>query len=158
MSETMTPTFEAHLPPPEWGKGQREHQAFLRLLPQLLDAHQGQYVAVHEGQVIDSDTDDIALIQRVHARIGYVPIHVGLVTEQPLVVRVPHYREYRPRGGHRHATRHRRRGDNPPRPDRRRHRGHVGEAAVSEPARRNRVSLQCSHDAAVRPTLAERIV
>jgi hydrogenase maturation factor len=98
MSKTRTP-FEARLAPPELSKGEREYQAFLRLLPQLLGTHQGKYVAVHEGQVIDSDTDDIALIQRVHARIGYVPIHVGLVTEQPLVVRVPHYREYRPRGG-----------------------------------------------------------
>jgi hypothetical protein len=30
----------------------------------------------------------------VHARLGYVPIHVGLVTDQPQVVRVPHYRQY----------------------------------------------------------------
>jgi hypothetical protein len=99
MSATMTSAFEARLPPPELSKGEREYQAFLHLLPQLLGRYQGQYVAIHEGQVIDSDNDDIALIQRVHARIGYVPIHVGLVTDQPLVVRVPHYREYRPRGG-----------------------------------------------------------
>jgi hypothetical protein len=58
----------------------------------LLLTHQGKFVAVHEGQVIDSDSDDIALVQRVHARVGYVPIHVGLVTEEPLVVRVPHSR------------------------------------------------------------------
>jgi hypothetical protein len=95
----MTPTFEARVTPPELSKGEREYQAFLRLLPQLLGTHQGRYVAVHEGQVIDSDADDIALIQRVHARIGYVPIHVGLVTDRPPVVRVPHYREYRPQGG-----------------------------------------------------------
>jgi hypothetical protein len=99
MSEAITPTFEAHLAPPELSKGEREYPAFHRLLPQLLSTHPGQYVAVHEGQVIDSGTDDIALIQRVHARVGYVPIHVGLVTEQPLVARVPHYREYRPRDG-----------------------------------------------------------
>jgi hypothetical protein len=98
MSDTVTQTFEARLPP-ELSKGEREHQAFLRLLPQLLLTHQGKFVAVHEGQVIDSDSDDIALVQRVHARVGYVPIHVGLVTEEPLVVRVPHYREYRPRSG-----------------------------------------------------------
>jgi hypothetical protein len=48
--------------------------------------------------VIDSDADDIALIQRVHARIGYVPIHVGLVIEPQPIVRIPHYREHRPRG------------------------------------------------------------
>jgi hypothetical protein len=99
MSETLTPPFEARLTPPELSKGEREYQTFLRLLPQLLGTHRGQYVAIHDGQMVDSDADDIALIQRVHARVGYVPIHVGLVTDQPRVVRVPHYREYHPTGG-----------------------------------------------------------
>ena len=38
------------------------------------------------------------LIQRVHARIGYVAICVGLVSEERQVARVPHYRVYRPAG------------------------------------------------------------
>ncbi len=99
MSETISPPFEAHLTPPEPSKGEREHQAFLRLLPQLLSTHQGRYVAIHEGQVVDSDTDDIVLVQRVHDRVGYVPIYVGMVTDRPLVFRVPHYREVRSAGG-----------------------------------------------------------
>lgn len=98
-STTTHPTFEIKVPAPELTKGEREYQAFLRWLPQLLATHRGQYVAIHEGQVVDSDTDDIALVQRVHLRVGYVPIHVGLVTEHLPVVRVPHYREYQPRGG-----------------------------------------------------------
>jgi hypothetical protein len=66
------------------------------LLPELLPAYRGRYVAVHDGRVVDADEDDIALVRRVHARVGYVPIHVGLVTDQPQVARVPHYRGYRP--------------------------------------------------------------
>jgi hypothetical protein len=62
------------------------------LLPGLLASHRGKYVAIHEGQVVDSDAKDIALIQRVHARLGYVPIYVGLVSEERQIVRVPHYR------------------------------------------------------------------
>ena len=58
MSETLTPPFEARLTPPELSKGEREYQTFLRLLPQLLGTHRGQYVAIHDGQVVDSDTDD----------------------------------------------------------------------------------------------------
>ena len=89
---------EVEMPAPELTKGEREYQAFLRLLPQLLTTHRGQYVAIHEGQVIDSGPDDIALIQRVHARIGYVPLFVGRVTDTRPMIRLPHYREYRPAG------------------------------------------------------------
>jgi hypothetical protein len=100
MSETSSaPMFEAEPTAPELKKGQQEYQAFLRLLPQLLATHRGTYVAVHDGQVVGGDADDIALVRRVQARVGYVPIYVGLVSEQPPVARVPHYREYRPRGG-----------------------------------------------------------
>jgi hypothetical protein len=100
MSETITPPiFDVDVPVPELSKGEREYREFRRLLPGLLATHRGQYVAVHEGQVIDGDADDVALIQRVHARIGYVPIYVGLVSEERQIARVPHYREYQPAGG-----------------------------------------------------------
>jgi hypothetical protein len=64
-------------------KWEREYQAFQRLLPQLLATRRDHYVAIHEERVVDTDPDDIALIQRVHARYGYVPIHVDRVTELP---------------------------------------------------------------------------
>ena len=99
MSETITtPIFDVSVPVPALSKGEREYRAFLHMLPGLLATHRGTYVAVHEGQVVDSDANDIILIQRVHARIGYVPIYVGLVSEERQVARVPHYREYRPAG------------------------------------------------------------
>ena len=99
MSETIiTPIFDVSVPVPALSKGEREYRAFLHMLPGLLATHRGQYVAVHEGQVVDSDANDIILIQRVHARIGYVPIYVGIVSEERQVARVPHYREYRPAG------------------------------------------------------------
>ena len=100
MSNASTPpTFEVAIPLPSQSKGDREYHAFLRLLPELLATHRGQYVAVHGGEVVDADADDIALVRRVHAKIGYVPIHVGLVTDESPVVRLPHYREYRPQEG-----------------------------------------------------------
>ena len=100
MSEsTLESTFEVRPPAPELSKGEREYQAFLRLLPELLATHRGLYVAVHEGRVVDRDADDIALIRRVHERVGYVPIHVGRVTEAAAGVRIPHYREYRQGSG-----------------------------------------------------------
>ncbi len=92
----MSTIFEVELPGLELSKGEREYQAFLRLMPELLKSHRGQFVAIHEEQMVDSDTNDIVLIQRIHARIGYVPIHVGLVADPLPVVHIPHRREYRP--------------------------------------------------------------
>ena len=72
---------------------QREYDVFQRLLPELLRTHRGQWVAVHNGQVIDSDADDVVLVQRVIAKVGYVPMHVGLVTDEPAEpVRMPRFR------------------------------------------------------------------
>ena len=93
MSKIQTlppPVLSTHIPSPS--KWQREYQAFLRLLPELLRSHRNQYVAIHGEQVVDSGPDPIALIKRVHARIGYVPIHVDQVTDQPPApLRIPHY-------------------------------------------------------------------
>lgn len=97
MNETVVqPAFAVELSARELSQGEREYQAFLRLLPQLLETHRGKYVAIHNEQVVDSDTDDVALILRVQAKVGYVPIHVGLVTDVQSVVRIPHYHECRP--------------------------------------------------------------
>lgn len=84
-------TLHAEVP----SKAVRESLAFRRLLPQLLSQYPGQFVAIHEEQAIDHDPSDIALIQRVHARIGYVPIHVGFVARDQPPGRLPHYREFR---------------------------------------------------------------
>ena len=87
------PIVEVAVPVVEMDKGEREYRAFLRLLPELLVSHRGDYAAVHNGEVVDFDKDDIALIQRVHVKFGYVPIHVGLVTDLPTRLRIPHYHE-----------------------------------------------------------------
>jgi hypothetical protein len=94
MSEQDTfaaPTFDSTVPPPR-SKWEREYRAFLQLLPQLLATHRGQFVAIHEGQVVDSDDDEIALALRVYAKYGYIQLHIGRVVEQPPpLARIPRY-------------------------------------------------------------------
>lgn len=89
-------TFQVTLTPPELSKLDREYKAFLRLLPSLLETYKGKYVAIHEEKVIDSDEDPFRLIERVRKIVGQQSIHVGPVVFPQPVVRVPHYREYRP--------------------------------------------------------------
>lgn len=76
------PILEVHLPePPQPSKFETERAAFHRLLPGLLATHRGQYVAIHDEQVIDSGQDQIEVALRVQRRVGRVPIFVHLVSE-----------------------------------------------------------------------------
>ena len=71
-------------------KWEQERSAFWRLLPTLMSQYRDQYVAVHEGQVVDSGADQVELALRVYRRFGYVPIYVGLVSDEPVrMLRVP---------------------------------------------------------------------
>jgi len=101
MSETVAalPAPVIETPPPA-SKWEPEYRAFQRLLPELLKSYAGKYVAIHDEQVVDSDTNELALIGRVLQRVGNVSIHVGLVSERALPpLRVPHYRVAAERGG-----------------------------------------------------------
>ena len=74
----------------ETGKWEEERSAYWRLLPSLLSEYRDQYVAIHEGRVVDSGADQVELALRVYQRFGYVPIYVGLVSDEPVrTLRVP---------------------------------------------------------------------
>jgi hypothetical protein len=93
MSETEiypAPSLDWGAPPED--KWHREKKAFRRLLPTLLQTHKGQYVAIHEGEVVDTDSDLVALGRRVYRQFGYIPIYMDLVAEKPTIVRIPRYR------------------------------------------------------------------
>lgn len=81
--QSNTVTLPAPELPPAQSKWEREHLAFLRLLPRLLATERGKYVAIHNERVVDTDTDETALMTRVLSQVGNVDIHVGLVTDEP---------------------------------------------------------------------------
>jgi hypothetical protein len=64
-------------------KFERERQAFRRMLPQLMQTHHNEYVAVHDEQVEDTGPDRLSVAMRVLNRIGNVDIYVGWVSDQP---------------------------------------------------------------------------
>jgi hypothetical protein len=71
-------------------KWRREHRAFRGLLPDLLRSHRDQYVAIHEGQVVESGSEKLEVARRAYSRFGYVPIFVSRVSDEPIApVRVP---------------------------------------------------------------------
>ena len=71
-------------------KWERERRAFHRLLPNLMTTSRGKYVAIHEESVVDMGDSADETAQRAYAKFGYVPIYIGLVSDQgPQVVRFP---------------------------------------------------------------------
>ncbi len=67
----------------EWEKLQAEMDAFQGQLPALAAQYQDEYVAMHEGQVIDHDPDLRTLHSRVYAVMGSVPVLLQKVTDVP---------------------------------------------------------------------------
>ncbi|MDM8529381.1 DUF5678 domain-containing protein [Anaerolineales bacterium HSG24] len=73
-------------------KMRKEIQAFERQKPELLKKYFGEYVAIHEGKVIDHDSDVRTLNQRVFKRLGRTTVLHKLVTDEPereLMIRSP---------------------------------------------------------------------
>jgi hypothetical protein len=64
-----------------------EKKAFWAMREQLLDQYEGQYVAVHQGRIIDHDSDKLRLGLRVYQQFGYRPIYAQLVSRQGLLTR-----------------------------------------------------------------------
>jgi prevent-host-death family protein len=62
--------------------------AFQRLLPELLRTHKGQFVAIHEGEVVDADLDNRELTKRIYAKKLF-PVYIQLVSERPRVIELP---------------------------------------------------------------------
>jgi Family of unknown function (DUF5678) len=100
MNETLIlPAPVVTFAPPARSKWEREHKAFVRLLPQLLASYPNQYVAIHNGQVVDSGQDRLELSLRVLKKVGNVDIHVGFVGDDPTPIsRSGVRREIRPTG------------------------------------------------------------
>lgn len=75
--------IEDYLDRLEWTKLQAELQAFEAQREQLLTTYRDQYVAIHEGRVIDHDTDLRALHSRVYRAVEDVPVLIKLVSDMP---------------------------------------------------------------------------
>lgn len=73
-------------------KIRREAEAFQAQYRALLADYAGQYVALHQGRVIDNDPDLRTLHLRVFEKVGHTPVLLKQVTAEPeleLVFRSP---------------------------------------------------------------------
>jgi hypothetical protein len=64
---------------------EREKSAFTRLLPTLMPRYEGQFVAVHDGIVVDSDRSSSELVRRFFRQFGDTHVYIGYVgQEEPI--------------------------------------------------------------------------
>lgn len=61
-----------------------EMQHYLRQHQHLLARYRGQYIAMHQGEVIDHDIDEVALSRRVRIRYGDTTILITPVLPDPI--------------------------------------------------------------------------
>jgi hypothetical protein len=76
----------------ERAKIHAETEAFWAMYPQLLEHYLDQYIAVHNGKVVDSGPDLGTLYQRLRERYGETPVLMVQVKSKPvreLVFRSP---------------------------------------------------------------------
>jgi len=64
----------------------KQVSAFNQLPQTAIDDYYGRYVAVYQGNIVDSDTDEGELALRFYRTFGYVPVYIHKVgTEDGLV-------------------------------------------------------------------------
>lgn len=66
-----------------------ESKIYRQQYPQLKAKYLGQYIAMHDGQVVEHDTDFSSLRQRVRQRFGKTPVMITMVedTAEPTLIR-----------------------------------------------------------------------
>lgn len=68
---------------PQRAKMKEEQAAFQAMKPDLLHRYNGQYVAVHEGAVVDYDSDQTALALRISDRYPDTTVLIKKVSPEP---------------------------------------------------------------------------
>ena len=65
---------------------ERERTAYIAMHPLLKENYLGKHVAIHQGQLVDSDDDYDALYRRIDAAYPDVFVWLDTVSEEPIEV------------------------------------------------------------------------
>ena len=83
IAEALEQAFPVFHFSPDRERMEQEQAAYARLRESLLATHEGQYVAIHGGELVDADADEIALLRRIDARFPDEVVHLRRVTREP---------------------------------------------------------------------------
>lgn len=82
-TQVVEVAVQAYLDQLEQEKIHEETEAFWNMQAELVAKYEGEYVAVHQGQVVDHDSDLFRLEQRVVKHFGESAVLIAPVTEAP---------------------------------------------------------------------------
>jgi len=83
VTDLVNEAISEHLQRFSHEKIEAEARAFEGMHETLKDQYFGQFVAMHNGQVVDADVDFETVFLRVQARFGRIPILIRRVGEKP---------------------------------------------------------------------------
>jgi len=92
LAEALAQAFPAEYVSPDREAMEREQAAYERLREALLATHEGQFVAIHGGELVDADADELALARRIIAAYPGRVVHIRQVRRAPeadLLMRSP---------------------------------------------------------------------
>ncbi len=81
--ELIEAAVRAYLRQMEREKIKAEAEAFCSTHAELAEKYLGQYVAIHDGKVVDHDEDFQTLHSRIRQRFGHQPVLLRLVEPEP---------------------------------------------------------------------------
>ncbi len=83
INEVLAEAFPAvHVNPKRYIMEQ-EQEAFRNMLPELLKNYESQYVAVHNGQVVDHDKNKLDLAARIYQSLPNEVVLIKQVSSKP---------------------------------------------------------------------------
>ena len=83
VAEVLAEAIPAVYVSPDRARMEQEQAAYERMRESLLATHEGQYVAIHGGELVDADTDKMALVRRIVAAYSDRVVHIRLVSREP---------------------------------------------------------------------------
>jgi hypothetical protein len=82
VNEIANDAIEHYLRETQRAKLDREIAAFMAMHAELRLTHLGEWVAIHNRQLVDHDQERAALYRRVRARYGHTPVLIREVCSQ----------------------------------------------------------------------------
>ncbi len=82
-AQVVETAVETYLDQLERAKLHNETEAFWAMQADLVANYPGEYVAIHQGQVIDHDPDVLRLEERVAVSLGNLAVLIAPVTTAP---------------------------------------------------------------------------